>query len=118
MKLEKPTTALTEVLYELLTKKSISNADLPYMWGFRSRISDLINKHGIDLYTTEVKAKNKHGRVYSYVQHQLLKRKDALKTYNKLIRNKTKDECSHYFAHRKDGSLNPCELCGKSAIKN
>ncbi len=83
----KPTTTLTEVLYELLTKKSISNADLPYMWGFRARISDLINKHGIDLYTTEVKAKNKHGRQYSYVQHQLLKRKDALKIYNKLIAN-------------------------------
>jgi hypothetical protein len=96
MKLSKPTTALTEVLYELLTKKAISNADLPYMWGFRSRISDLINKYGIDLHTTEVKAKNKHGRAYSYVQHQLMKRKDALKTYNKLIGNEKK-EIIKYF---------------------
>jgi hypothetical protein len=65
-----------------------------------------------------VTSKNKHGRAYSYVQHQLLKRKDALKTYNKLIGNEKKDKCSHYFERRKDGSLNPCELCGKSAFKN
>ena len=84
--ISKPTTALTDVLYELLTKKSISNADLPYMWGFRARISDLIKKD-IKLHTTEVKAKNKHGRQYSYVQHRLLKRKEALKIYNKLIAN-------------------------------
>jgi hypothetical protein len=118
MKLSKPTTALTEVLYELLTKKSISNADLPYMWGFRSRISNLTTKYGIQLNSTMVTSKNKHGRAYSYVQHQLMKRKDALKTYNKLIGNEKKDECSHYFARRKDGSLNPCEFCGKSPFEN
>jgi hypothetical protein len=96
MKLEKPTTALTEVLYELLTKKAISNADLPYMWGFRSRISNLTTKYGIQLNSTMITAKNKHGRAYSYVQHQLMKRKDALKTYNKLIGNEKK-EIIKYF---------------------
>lgn len=83
--ISKPTTALTEVLYELLTLKQVSNANLPFMWGFRARISDLIKK-GIKLHTTEVKDINKHGRQYSYVQHQLLNRKDALKIYNKLLK--------------------------------
>jgi hypothetical protein len=87
MKLEKPTTALTEVLYELLTKKSISSKDLDFMCGFRTRISELINKKGVRICKTESKATNKHGRSYLYIKHSLIDRKDALKTYNKLIGN-------------------------------
>lgn len=84
-KLKKPTSAITEVLFELITNKSISNANLPYMWGFRARISDLIHKHGITIKSNDVKAKNKHGRQYSYVQHTLLNKRNALKVYNKLV---------------------------------
>lgn len=85
MKLKKPTSAITEVLYELLTNKEISNANLPYMWGFRARISDLIIKYGISISSSKVKDKNKHGRPYTYVKHTLLSKKLALKTYNELV---------------------------------
>lgn len=85
-KLKKPNSSITEVLYELITNKEISNANLPYMWGFRARISDLIAKHGINLKSTMVLGKNKHGRTFKYVQHQLLNKKFALKKYNELIK--------------------------------
>lgn len=83
-KLKKPTSAITEVLYELLTNESISNANLPYMWGFRARISDLIIKYGIGIASSKEHAKNKHGRGYTYVKHTLTNKKHALKTYNQL----------------------------------
>lgn len=86
MKLKKPTSSLTEVLYELLTNKSISNANLPYMWGFRARISKLRLTHGISLKSTMVSAKNKHNRNFKYVSHELLNKKFALKKYNELIK--------------------------------
>lgn len=84
-KIKKPNSALTEVLYELLTNESISNANLPYMWGFRARISDLIIKYGIGISSSKEHAKNKHGRAYSYVKHKLTNKKHALKTYNELV---------------------------------
>jgi len=82
--LKMPNSSITEVLYELLTCKKVSNANLPYMWGFRARISDLIIKHGIELNSTMVSAKNKFGRNYTYVSHELLNKKHALIIYKKL----------------------------------
>ena len=84
--ISKPTTALTEVLYELLTKKSISSKDLHFMCGFRTRISELINKKGVRICKKEAKSTNKHGRKYTYIKHSLIDRKDALKIYNKLLK--------------------------------
>lgn len=85
-KLKKPTSAITEVLYELLTNESISNANLPYMWGFRARISDLIIKYGIGIASSKEHAKNKHGRRYNYVQHKLTNKEHALKIYNEIVK--------------------------------
>ena len=85
-KFKTPTSSITEVLYELLTNESISNANLPYMWGFRARISDLIIKYNIGIRSAKVYVKNKHGRSYNYVQHTLTNKEHALKTYNELVK--------------------------------
>lgn len=43
MNLSNPTTNKAEILYTLITNGSVSIKDFPYLSGFRTRISELVN---------------------------------------------------------------------------
>lgn len=71
MTLPKPNTATQEVLYELITNRKTSIETFFWMCGFRTRISELVNKFGISIFSTPETKQNKFGRSYTYKVHNL-----------------------------------------------
>ena len=89
-KLPKPKTHLTEVLYELITKNEASIEEFYWMSGFRTRISDLKLKHGLNLDVSHVKTISKHGNSASYCKHSLPEnqREKAINIYKDLTKKR------------------------------
>lgn len=76
-----------EVLFVLIQQGEVSIMDFPHLSGFRTRVSELQNKHGLRL-TTKMKVKrNKFQNIYSYANHSLndSNKKRAIELYKKLI---------------------------------
>ena len=88
MKLKKPTSHITEVLYTLIKDGKASIKEFYWMSGFRTRISDLKLKYGIDLNVSIVESSSKYGNKSSYSLHSLPgeSKEKAIKIYNKLIK--------------------------------
>lgn len=86
MTLPKPNTATQEVLYELITNGKTSIETFFWMCGFRTRISELINLHGVSIFSTPEVKQNKFGRNYTYNVHNLSKesRQKAIDLYFEL----------------------------------
>jgi putative lipoic acid-binding regulatory protein len=61
--------------------------------GFRTRISELINKHNLDIKAETVVKKNKFGRQFNYVNNILTKKNtnNAIEIYKKLTQVKPKN---------------------------
>jgi hypothetical protein len=90
MALAIPVNTTAEVLYVIITKGSASIEEFSWMAGFRTRISELNNKHLIPLLNTREKGRNKHGNQIWYKRHSLPigDQNFALSVYDKI--NKTK----------------------------
>jgi hypothetical protein len=87
MILKSPLTQLQEVLYELLSKESISVKQMMADTGIlniKARISDLRLKYNLSIDTEMVKVQNKYGRKVSFGQWRLTDKETALLTYKKL----------------------------------
>ena len=87
MTLNNPLTQLQEVLYELLSKESISVKQMMADTGIlniKARISDLRLKYNLSIDTEMVKVQNKYGRKVSFGQWKLTDKENALLTYKKL----------------------------------
>ena len=61
----KPTTQLTAVLSMLINCKEVSERDTPFN-GFRARIADLRNKHGLNVKNRAVKFVNQFNHKSEY----------------------------------------------------
>jgi hypothetical protein len=88
--MKKPKTQKQEILYDLINEGSCSIEKFFYMCGFRTRISELKLKHGLNL-DSSIKAigKSKHGNVYTFHIHKLLEKDKAkaIEIYNELARS-------------------------------
>lgn len=69
--LQKPKNSTQEVLLHLIDRGSVSIFDFSYLSGFRTRISDLKLKFGLNLITELHTAKNKFNRTFTYAKHIL-----------------------------------------------
>jgi len=87
--LKPPTTNTQEVLYTLIEQGYVSIMDYSYMSGFRTRVSQLVKDHGLNLKRTMVKSYNKFGNAYQYALHRLPKeeKEKAIEIYNKLTKD-------------------------------
>lgn len=81
-----PKTNLQEVLLTLIIKGNVSIIDYPYLSGFRTRISELVNKHDLTLTVKILKWRNKFNNPCKCSVHHLpLHEKDrAIELYKKL----------------------------------
>lgn len=68
---KQPKTSEQEVLLTLILQGQVSIFDFPYLSGFRTRVSQLQNKHGLSLDRTLEKSCNKFGNTYNYAIHKL-----------------------------------------------
>lgn len=86
MNLTRPTTTTAEVLNVLINNKRVSILDFPYLSGFRTRVSDLRLKHGLNLLKEKKHRLNKFKNSYTFVVHILQKKdiKKAINIYNKI----------------------------------
>jgi hypothetical protein len=84
--LPKPKTNKAEVLWELLSTGEASILQFGYLCGFRTRISELVNKHYLKLNSEPISTKNKHGNTCTYINHILpiTERKFAFELYKKI----------------------------------
>lgn len=81
-----PETNTQEILLHLILYGSVSVISLPYMSGFRTRISELGLTHALKLNREYKTRQNKFGNTYTYVLHKLPdNQKDfAIKLYYKI----------------------------------
>lgn len=71
MNLSTPKTNKAEILHTLIEKGSVSIKDFPYLSGFRTRISELVNDDEIPLVHISSTGINKFGNTYTYKEHLL-----------------------------------------------
>jgi len=81
-----PTTNIQEVLLTLILNGSTTFFDFSYMQGYRTRVSNLVNTHGINLETKKSNRCNKFGNSYTYHIHILppSEKEKAIELYNKM----------------------------------
>lgn len=81
-----PKNCTQEVLLTLILNGKVSIFDFPYLSGFRTRISDLRLKHGLNIHSENKKHKNKFNRIYTYAEHHLseAEREKAIRIYSQL----------------------------------
>ena len=84
MKLANPKTNTQEILLTLIDKGKVSIFDFSYLSSFRTRVSEINRKHGLELQSVYKTNKNKFGNSYSYVEHILTDREKAIEIYKKL----------------------------------
>lgn len=84
-RLSLPTNQKARILHTLINKKFISEQDIP-MNGFRARISELINYHGVNIQSEMVAFKNVFGRAGKHKRRCLPTNSidKAIKVYNKI----------------------------------
>lgn len=84
--LPQPKTNIQEILYTLIENGKVSIMDYPYLSGFRTRVSEIINKHGLKLASVPVTKLNKFGNSFTYIEHHLSDSRKglALRIYNSL----------------------------------
>ncbi len=85
--MKQPQSQLQEVLYFLLTRKTISCRQMmfdTYILNLSARLSDLKLDHGIEIKMTKTHRTNKFDRKISYGTWGLVDREHALEVYKKL----------------------------------
>lgn len=88
--LKLPTTNTQEVLYTLIKRGDVSILDFAYLPGFRTRVSEIINKYGLNLKRMEVTRYNKFGNPYRFAIHALPNKEEKEKAIN-IYKKLTKD---------------------------
>jgi hypothetical protein len=91
---EFPTSNTQEVLLTLILQGYVSLFDFAYLASFRTRISELNNKHGLKLNRVIDHRNNRFGNSYYYAIHRLPpeEKDNAILLYKKLNKNyKTKN---------------------------
>lgn len=83
---KKPNTHTQEILLTLIFNGEVSIFDFSYLSGFRTRVSELILTHKLELEKETKTNQNKFGNTYSYAVHTLPENKKefAIELYNKL----------------------------------
>lgn len=83
---KKPNTHTQEILLTLIFNGEVSIFDFSYLSGFRTRVSELILSHKLELEKETKTNQNKFGNTYSYAVHRLPdeQKKYAIELYNKL----------------------------------
>lgn len=84
--MRRPTNTTQEVLFEAIIQGSVSLMDFPYLSGFRTRVSNLKLRYGIEFKNSTVEKKNKYGRKIRYVKHELVDVEKAKSIYNLMTR--------------------------------
>ena len=87
--LQPPETTIQEVLYEMITRGSVSINQFMWLPGFRTRISTLKLKYNLPFENVPKIGKNKWGREYDYTVH-VLKNENielAKQIYNEMQKN-------------------------------
>lgn len=69
--LSHPKNCKAQVLYTLIKKGKVSIEDFPYLSGFRTRVSEIVNQHSLFLSNTNVTGTNQFGRTITYVEHKI-----------------------------------------------
>lgn len=84
--IKQPENNTQEVLLTLIHFGKVSLFDFPYLAGFRTRISELKNKLGLQLETVTKTNKNRWGNTYTYHEHILPdgERNKAINIYNQI----------------------------------
>lgn len=84
-----PKSNTQEVLLTLITKGHVSIFDYPYLSGFRTRVSELILVHGLNLEKKQSERSNKFGNNYRYTIHFLpeSEKEKAISLYHKFVNN-------------------------------
>ena len=82
-----PLTNEQEILYTLIKKGFISMFDYPVMAGYRTRLSNLKLKHGLEFETIKATRCNKFSRPYVYHVHKLKDLEKAKELYKNLTVN-------------------------------
>lgn len=80
-----PKTQRQEILYLLLTNKNISCLTVPYMHGYRTRVSELSLKYKLDISYKIKKGVNKFGNTYKYHEHTLKSKEQGVKIYLEML---------------------------------
>jgi hypothetical protein len=80
--LNQPKSHREEVLMHLIENGSVSCMDFPYMSGFRTRVSNLVNDDGLKIKTEFKQGVNKFGNSYNYAVHSLIDKIQAIEIYN------------------------------------
>lgn len=86
-----PNTNTQEILLQLILTGQVSIFDFSYLSGFRTRVSELVLTHGLEL-EKEIKSDiNKFGNSYWYALHKLPEEQKEFATelYYKLINRNT-----------------------------
>jgi len=86
-----PKTNTQEILLELILNSEVSLFTFPYLAGFRTRVSELVLTHKLELDKEMKSDQNKFGNTYSYALHKLPedKKEFAIELYSKLISRNT-----------------------------
>lgn len=87
MKLNKPKTQVQEVLYMLLTRKTINTKQMVLdcnILNLTARISDLRIRHDIDVKCDKIVSKNKFKRQIEYGLFSLVNKNHAKSVYDSL----------------------------------
>ena len=85
--MKRPKTVIQEILLNLIENGEVSIMDFPYLSGYRTRVSDLVLKHGLELKKIRKTKVNKYNNPYSYVVSILPKNQKAkaINLYNELF---------------------------------
>jgi len=83
-----PKSNIQEVLLTLILQGNVSIFDFPTLSGFRTRVSNLILEHNLNLETEMIKKTNKFGNPYRYALHKLpeSEKEKAISIYNKMVK--------------------------------
>lgn len=89
MELSKPRNQIAEVLFELITKETITRKSILQSCGIlnvTSRIADLRIRHNVDVKCQEIETTNKHGRNITYGKWYLSEKEkeNILEKYNRV----------------------------------
>ncbi len=81
-----PNTNTQEILLTLILNSEVSIFTFPYLSGFRTRVSELVLTHKLELEKEMKSDQNKFGNTYSYALHKLPEDKKgfAIELYLKL----------------------------------
>ncbi len=81
-----PKTNIQEILATLIIQGYVSCLDFPYLSGYRTRVSEIVQKHGLAIKRKICKKTNKFGNPYTYALYFLPEeeKENAKKLYLKL----------------------------------